>query len=125
MSTSQGAILDGKLPFCLYELYSDYKKGTRTIIEWLVAHGSVHGAVRNWVVTVRELVQLADNVKKRSIEVPTNVAATLRDTIEARAQLSHYFTRSSNTLDALSVNSSHVFFTARQASILIPCCGAS
>ncbi|KAI9705500.1 MAG: hypothetical protein M1836_006255 [Candelina mexicana] len=92
MSNGQGCILDGKLPFCLYELYSSYKKGTRTITEWLVAHGSVDGANRSWVVTVRDLVQLADNVKRKSIEVPITVASTMRDTIEARAQLSHYFT---------------------------------
>ncbi|KAI9724024.1 MAG: hypothetical protein M1812_000742 [Candelaria pacifica] len=122
ISSSQGCILDGKLPFCLYELYSDYKKGTRTIIEWLVAHGSVHGANRSWIVTVRDLVQLADNVKMRSIEVPITVASTLRDTIEARAQLSHYFTRSSATQTDLPADSSHEFFTSSLKGIYEKLC---
>lgn len=96
----------------LLDTYIRYKQDTRAIITWLMSQGgSKNGRLQ--VVSIRDLLDLADNIKRKAVVMPETIDFHFREAIAARTQLSKLFRRenTTGTVDPETVN--HEYFTTR------------
>lgn len=97
------------LPTHLFETYAYYKKNTSSFIRWLSAHNK-DTKERSSIISVRELICLANTVISRRITVPVELFHNLGKTIRARTRVSRFFKSVARPEDREALLS-HEYFT--------------
>ena len=106
------AARSGRIPPSLFDLYIQYKQDTKAIIVWLISHGTSKFKSLS-TISIRDLLALAEVVKKKAVLMPDTIDFQFREAIAARAQLSSFFKTKCDPEQTAKNNLSHEFFTER------------
>ena len=102
-------LIDAKLTPALYEVFLSYKRATTQIERWLALTSNRYETkVR---LTISELQQAADYIKKQRIKVPDMIYFAFDKAITARSEVTSHFKGFFATKTAEQKNASHEHFT--------------
>ena len=73
-----------RIPSSLIATYIRYKQDTKTIITWLMSHGSCRFKKLRGV-SIRDLLSLGEMVQEKAVVMPDTVDFCFREAIAARA----------------------------------------
>ncbi|KAK5011368.1 hypothetical protein LTR28_003647 [Elasticomyces elasticus] len=104
----------GSLPPNLLDIYVRYKHDTRAIIAWLVSYGT-RKYKRLQKVSTRDLMELAEIIRKKDVIMPENIDFYFREAIVARTQLSKFYRKTISPTASDQETIHHEYFTARYA----------
>ncbi|KAK4986086.1 hypothetical protein LTR50_005546 [Elasticomyces elasticus] len=117
----------GPLPPNLLDIYVRYKHDTRAIIAWLVSYGT-RKYKRLQKVSTRDLMELAEIIRKKDVIMPENIDFYFREAIVARTQLSKFYRKTISPTASDQETIHHEYFTASLRKIhtdLCACCARS
>ncbi len=99
-----------RLPSNLHTVYVQYKKDTRSIIQWLVQYGTSNDKEAT-ALTLRDIKRLVDVVCKEGFPKSGAIKSHFEAAIIARQKITRFF-KARDPADSLAT-STHEFFTRR------------
>lgn len=103
----------GRISQDLLATYVRYKQDTRTIIAWLISHGTKKYRSLN-TISIKDMFSLAETVQRKAVAMPDLIDFHFREAIAARTEISRHF-RQNDKADTHNEENTlnHEYFTTR------------